>query len=419
MKYIATTILILVFSAFDMTNGGTNSCPFNNKQSYSLQKKIIAQCSEYYEIPNASAEKTPYLDIRADYIAPEINAQLLEETINTIDQDKNVNLNKIEKWGKVRSTGISVTVNAMDDLLLKKIKKIPWVGTGVGAIKTITTDLIKNRSQNYTKKRKDEAMQKYDKSIREAVDYGLIHIAQSSGGDVYEYIRSVNAEKLYKSNDGYITHKIILALQEKNEDDLRKIFDEVKNNKIEIQRTRDATYKEFQRIDAAYNKDLSELHKADAKAVAYIMDVEQRSMLALEKMTKNVNKNSERISELEVSMEGNTQKIAEHSKLITINALQIDMMRKSLNNVNIEIKETKIAVTDIKLEMRFDKTPLAQKIKAVESGKYDRLFLNEDGTVDENRKKEFIKDSKTLKQDKILTQSVKQWVIIQPWARLL
>lgn len=120
MKYIATTILILVFSAFDMTNGGTNSCPFNNKQSYSLQKKIIAQCSEYYEIPNASTEKTPYLDIRADYIAPEINAQLLEETINTIDQDKNVNLNKIEKWGKVRSTGISVTVNAVDDILLKK-----------------------------------------------------------------------------------------------------------------------------------------------------------------------------------------------------------------------------------------------------------------------------------------------------------
>jgi len=137
-------------------------------------------------------------------------------------------------------------------------------------------------------------------------------------------------------------------------------------------------------------KRLDNLHLEHAKGIKKMMEVELNAVDAYFRNKEEIDKNRLKISK-------NTENIVYNRSLIEQNALRTTMLETAIVKHEHRIRNNEDEISNIKTQMTFKESSLTEQIDGVENGKFDRLFIKEDGTPDVESKQKFLLDTKRMR----------------------
>ena len=298
-------------------------------------------------------------------------------------------------------------------------------------------------------KEKDEIVEKYIKTLesiskKQKDEISSYHLFQDTKDIVFTTIGAFTKEVVPGSS---IILDPLYELKAKENAKRAAAFEQEKINevKIEIKRGIDKIVKQgdSESLRTIINSDSPLLINAETgvaynealiKAVNKLGEVERGKMMELINKNKNdietlLTEQSETIAEVikleawaaasfeeqKIIIAENTRKIdnnamaiKQNNRLIKQNALRISILETTTVDHDRRISKNTEAIDKINLNLTWDRASLEQKIEGLKSGKFNDLFKNENGDIDQKAIDNLIEDSENLKLRKDISEGARQ-----------
>ncbi len=232
----------------------------------------------------------------------------------------------------------------------------------------------------------------------------------SMGQKITDYERQDRIFSFEKINDDLVKQKIKEGMENMPSSIKREELEELLNNE-------DVSVFELGSPATVYNNELIKklklLGDEDSKKILTIISKEadrideanskhaegMRKLAIVElNAVQSYFKNKDKIDYNKKQIAANKNNIIENRMLIEQNALMTSILETAIVNHDHRITNNTESILDIQTQLAYKESTLKDKILGLESGKYDRLFKNKDGSINEKSKKDLINDSRKLKK---------------------